>query len=93
MLLTLIVQPRRQDVERLHSDGHAAASDRGGQEGQQYRTIWKYLREIKDAPPQRAVSFALLTFNERSQSDANPKVVSCVAEPTNTRGMFAFHPR
>lgn len=35
----------------------------------------------------------LLTFNERSQSDANPKVVSCVAEPTNTRGMLAFHPR
>lgn len=35
----------------------------------------------------------LLTFSERSQSNVNPKVVSCVAEPTNTRGMFAFHPR
>lgn len=93
ILLTLIVQPRRQDVERLHSDGHAAASDRGGQKGQQYRPVWKYLREIKDATPRRAAPFGLLTSNERSQSDANPKVVSCVAEPTNTRGMFAFHPR
>ena len=35
----------------------------------------------------------LLTFSERNQSDANPKVVNCVAEPTNTRGMLAFHPR
>lgn len=35
----------------------------------------------------------LLTFSERKQSDANPKVVNCVAEPTKIRGKLAFHPR
>jgi len=42
---------------------------------------------------ERSNSQVLFTFSERSQSIASPKVVSCVAEPTNRRGMLAFHPR
>lgn len=51
------------------------------------------LPPIKEAKNVKNSGWSVKISNERSQSAVNPKVVSCVADPTKTRGMLAYQPR
>lgn len=91
----LVVETGADDVKRRHGDGHSHSADHGGYQSGEPAVRTEPLPEKKTQLFSMCctkVSHFSRTWEPDTQSLAEEKVASCVADPTITRGTAPLTP-